>query len=158
MFATRLVQLIEAHADKLAEGLIQKLQDNPRCSELFRKLPPDELKTRTYEIYRNLDEWVLHKTESQIEERYLAIGIRRARQGVPFTHVYWAVTTTKEYLWEYLESEGLLEKPVELLGELDLLHHIERFFDRALYFAAVGYEKVRQEMEAHAAATSAVGR
>jgi hypothetical protein len=158
MFATRLVQLIEAHADKLSEGLLYKLQHDPRCCQLTQKVPPLELKARTFEIYRNLGEWLLNKTDSEIEERYVGVGMRRAHQGVAYSHLYWAVTATKEYLWECLEREGLLEQPVELFGELELLHHLVQFFDCALYFAAIGYENVRKEMDAETAAVLAVGR
>jgi len=149
MFSIRLVKLIEAHADKLAQGLMHSLQTSPRSSELLRKVPADELKSRVQEIYRNLGDWLLNKTESEIEERYTGLGMRRARQGVPFCEFMWAIILTKEYLWEHLQSEGLLEEPVELLGELELLHDLERFFDRATYFAAVGYESAARYAAEH---------
>jgi len=155
MFSIRLVNLIEAHADKLAQGLMHRLKNSPQASELLDKVPADELKSRAHEIYRNLGDWLLKKTESEIEERYTGVGLRRARQGVPFSQLMWAITLTKEYLWEYLESEGLLEQPVELLGELDLLHHVERFFDRAIYFASVGYESALRHEASHRAAAHA---
>ncbi len=149
MFAIRLVQLIELHAEELSKGLMQRLQSSSQCAELLQKVPSDELKRRAQEIYRNLSDWLLSKTESEIEERYIGLGVRRARQGVPFSHFLWAVTFTKEYLWEYLEKEGLLEEPLELLGEIELVHNLERFFDRAIYFAAVGYESGGKSTVAH---------
>lgn len=155
MFATRLVQLIESHADKLAEGLVYKLQHESRCQVFMEKVPAQELRIRTYEIYRHLGEWLLDKTESEIEERYVGVGTRRAHQAVAYSDLYWVVMATKEYLWEYLEREGLLEEPVELFGELNLLHHLEHFFDRALYFTAIGYENVQREKNADAAALAA---
>ena len=158
MFSIRLVKLIEAHADKLSQGLMQSLQTSPRSSELLRKVPADELKRRAQEIYRNLGDWLLNKTESEIEERYTGIGMRRARQGVPLCDLMWAIILTKEYLWEHLQSEGLLEEPVELLGELELLRNLERFFDRATYFAAVGYESAVRHEAAHRPAVPAAAR
>jgi len=140
MFAIRLVHLIEAHADDLSRGLMQRLKSSPQCAELLHRVPAEELERRVREIYRNLSDWLLTKTESEIEERYIGLGVRRLRQGVPFSNFLWAVNLTKEYLWEHLEKEGLLEEPVELLGEIELVHNLERFFDRATYFAAVGYE------------------
>jgi len=158
MFSIRLVKLIEAHADKLAQGLMRSLQTSPRSSELLRKVPADELKSRAQEIYRNLGDWLLNKTESEIEERYTGLGMRRARQGVPFCEFMWAIILTKEYLWEHLQSEGLLEEPVELLGELELLHDLERFFDRATYFAAVGFESAARHEAAYQAGVPAAAR
>jgi hypothetical protein len=39
----------------------------------------------------------------------------------------------------------LLEDPVELLGDIELLHSLERFFDLAAYSASIGYESVHKE-------------
>lgn len=140
MMAIRLVRLIETHADRLSHGLLHKFQHAHHCADL-KKVPAAELKDRSYEIYRNLSEWLTAKSESEIEHRYIALGQRRASQGVALSNVLWAITATKEHLWEFLDSEGFAEKPVEVLGELELLHRIEMFFDRALYYVAVGYEK-----------------
>jgi len=149
MFAIRLVQLIEARAEALSEGLAQKLKSSDRCGELLRRVPPDELNRRAQEIYRNLTDWVLNKTEAEIEDRYIGLGMRRARQGVPFPAFFWAVAETKEYLLEFLRREGFLDEPVELIGEIELTASLERFFDQALYFAAMGYEYVsRSEVRA----------
>ena len=139
MFALRLVQLIEDHADKLSEGLLARLRRSGRCVDLLSLVPPHELKHRTYEIYRNLTDWMLNKTESEIEEKYSSVGARRAHQGVPFSQLLYAIHATKQHLWEYLLQEGLLE-PGELIGEMDMLHQIEHFFDRAVSYAAMGYE------------------
>jgi len=153
MFALRLVQLIEAHAEDLSQGLMHRIQASPHCTELLHKVPAEELKRRSREIYRNLGDWLVSKTESEIEERYLGLGVRRARQGVSFSQFMWAVTLTKEYLWEYLEKEGMLEEPLELLGEIELVHNLERFFDRAIYFAAVGYESAVESEDARTYST-----
>ena len=143
MFALRLVHLIEDHADKLCEGLLNKLKRSDKCDDLLSLVSPHELKQRAYEIYRNLTDWMLNKTESEIAEKYIGIGARRAHQGVPFSQLLYAIHATKQLLWEHLRQEGLLE-PGELIGEMDMLQQIEHFFDRAVYFAAIGYEGVSQ--------------
>ena len=98
MFPAMLIQLIEAHADNLVEGLLRKVSNSDRCRELVRRVPADELKRRVYEIYRHLSDWLLSKTESEIEERYIGLGVRRARQGVPFSELLWTINTVKEHL------------------------------------------------------------
>ena len=140
MFAIRLVQLIETHAEKLSEALIHKLKNADECRELLSIVPAHELKHRSYEIYHHLGDWLLSKTLSEVEERYIGLGVRRARQGVPFSQVMFAVQTTKHVLWDYLLTEGLLE-PEDLIGEMELVRSLGQFFDRALYYAAIGYEQ-----------------
>ncbi|HEY7097002.1 MAG TPA: hypothetical protein VH437_09780 [Terriglobales bacterium] len=158
MFAIRLINLIESRADKLSEGLLSKLEKAPQCRELMKRVPKEEVRRRTFEIYHNLTDWLLSKTEAEIEERYIGLGMRRARQAVPFSAFLWAVGCTKEHLWEFLEAEGMLEQPLELFGELGLAHSMARFFDHLLYSASIGYEAIRQEeaqrLQEHYAAVS----
>jgi hypothetical protein len=145
MFPTRVVQLIEANADGLADGVMCKIKNSVECESLLRAVPEEELKRRAHEIYRHLADWLSTKTESEVEERYVGIGVKRARQGIPFSNYLWAITATKEHLWDYLQREGVLEEPVELWGNRELLHTLDRFFDSALYYAAVGYESVSDQ-------------
>ena len=152
MFAIRLVQLIETHADKLSEALIRKLKNSDEVSELLSMVPAHELKHRTYEIYRHLGEWLIAKTLSDVEERYIGLGVRRARQGVPFSQVMFAIHTTKQVLWDYLLLEGLLE-PEDLIGEMELVRSLGQFFDRALYYTAIGYEQTAKSAPGHASIT-----
>jgi len=140
MLAARLVNLIEAHSQPLSQGLLGKLLASDRTTDL-RKVPEAELAERTYEIYRNLSDWLLNKTEAEIERRYVEIGLRRAQQGVAFSHFLWAIVATKSHLHEFLRREGLVDTTVELIGEMELLQALDQFFDRALYYASVGYER-----------------
>lgn len=149
MFALRMVQLIERHAEQLADELVGRLEHSGDCAQLLRNVPAHELRRGTHEIYRNLSDWLLSKTQSEIEERHIGLGIRRAKQGVPFSELLLAIDSTRECLWEYLEREGLLEEPVELLGELSLLHTLGKFFDRVAYSAAIGYENVHKQRDNH---------
>jgi hypothetical protein len=71
----------------------------------------------------------------------LKIGARRAQQNVPLSEVAWAIMLTKENLWEFSKKETVEERPVEILGELEMLQMLNHFFDRAVYYAAVGYER-----------------
>ena len=140
MFSYRLVRLIEAHADALAGGLEEKVQLSSQVSH-FRNIPAHELRERVYEIYRHLGEWLLGKNELDIEQRYREIGVRRACQKVPLSEVVQAIVLTKENLWEFLKSEAVMDRAVEIMGELELLQMLEMFFDRAIYYAAVGHEE-----------------
>jgi hypothetical protein len=158
MFALRMVQLIEAHATQLSDELMKRLKNSEHCHNLLHKVPAQELKMRTHEIYRNLSDWLLAKTESEIEERYVGLGMRRAKQGVPFSEFLFALDATKECLWQYLQQEGLLEDPVELLGDMELLHSLARFFDGAAYSASIGYESAHKEAEEPAALAAAHSR
>lgn len=139
MLAIRLVRLIEKHAEQLSRELSEKIWNSPRCSDLH-KVPATELEARTHEIYRNLSDWLMDKTETEVERRYTELGQLRAQQGVAYSHFIWAITATKEHLRAFIQREGLAESAIDLHAELELLHLLNQFFDRALYYAAIGYE------------------
>jgi hypothetical protein len=145
MLAGRLVKLIEKHAEELSRELSEKVWNSTRCSDLH-KVPSNELEARTREIYRNLSDWLLNKTEAELEQRYTELGARRAEQGVAYSHFLWAITATREHLRTFVQREGLSDSAMELHGELELMHLLGQFFDRALYYAAVGYERERDRI------------
>jgi len=69
MLAMRLVRLIEAHSEVLSKGLTEQIRKSDRTSD-FRKLPAQELRLAATEVYRNLGEWLLQKTENDIAARF----------------------------------------------------------------------------------------
>jgi hypothetical protein len=140
MLALKMVKVIEKHSDELAEGLLCRLQGSRNCSDM-RKVPPDELRRRSYEIYRNLGDWLLNKTENDIDIVFTELARRRASQGVALSHLLWALLITKEHLWEFMQSERLADQVLELFGELELLWRVDHFFDRALHSSAKAYEE-----------------
>ncbi len=139
MIALRLVHLIETHSEQLTESLIHKLERSSRAADL-RKAPKEEIRERSREVYRNLSDWLLTKTEADIERVYTPLGRHRAEQGVHLSAVCWALMMTEENLWDFLEMEGMREKPLEILGGFELLRLMDSFFDQAIYFATLGYE------------------
>lgn len=147
MLGSRLVALIESHSDELAKGLIEKLCNSTRTTS-FRGVAKEELGTAAHEIYSNLSDWLLTKTESDIELRYSSIGARRAEQGIPLQELVWAIIMSKEHLWAYLQREAVIEGPVAIFGELELLRLLDQFFDRAVYYAAVGYGEAKKRRAA----------
>jgi hypothetical protein len=140
MMLYRLVRLIETHSEALAACLLDRVQSSDATPD-YKSVPPEELNERVYEIYRHLGDWLITKDEFDLEQRYLKIGARRAQQNVPLSQVAWAIILTKDNLWEFLKKESVLERPVEVFGELEMLQMLNRFFDRAIYYAAIGYER-----------------
>lgn len=140
MIAIRLVRLIEQHSDELTDGLLNKFYTSPHTSEL-RRVPERELRNRSHEILRNLSDWLLSKSDGDVELRYREIGALRARQNVSLSDVCWGIFLTKEHIWGFLQREGFLRGALEIYGEMELLRLLDQFFDRAVCYCAEGYEK-----------------
>jgi len=143
MLSLRIVRLIEDHSDELAIGLIDRLRHSSRTVDYF-KIPDDELLQDAAGIYRHLGDWLMNKTETDVEFRYTQIGMKRAEQGVAISDFVWAVIITKENLWRFLQSHSLSDRVFELYGELEFVQWVDQFFDRALYYATVGYQRAER--------------
>lgn len=140
MLSHRFVRHIEDRSDALASGLLHKVQRSERTEAFRSKVPEEEVTQRVYEIYHHLGEWLLDKSEADIERRYTQIGARRAEQGVPLSQLIWAIILTKDNLWEFILDDSYPDRPIEVFGKQELLQLLEQFFERAIYAAAVGYE------------------
>ena len=142
----RLVRLIETHSNELASALLNRVRSSEATADYYL-VPDEDLRERVFEIYRHLGEWLLTRDECDLEQRYEKIGARRAKQTVPLSQVTWAIVLTKDNLWQFLKMHSEMERPVEAFGELEMLELLDLFFDRAIYFAAVGYEKASSELQ-----------
>ncbi len=151
MRAPKLVERMKQNADRMSEAVIDKIKSSPRCKEMLAKISAPEQKCYALNVYSDLISWLASETDSTIEERYMALGSRRAEQGVPFSELFWAVCIASEYLWEYMQQECLLEEPVEFWGGIQLLRSLNQFFDRVVYFALIGYQKAGNRELAYSA-------
>lgn len=140
MRAPKLIQHLKADAGGMSERLFEKIRNSRKCSDLVLRVAAEEHKGYAMGVYHDLVEWLETETDSSIEHRYMALGNLRARQGVPFSNMFWAVRITREYLWDYIQQECLLEEPVEFWGGVMLFRSLNHFFDHVLYFALLGYQ------------------
>jgi hypothetical protein len=139
MLSTRLVQMIEDHAEELTNGVVHDLKSNKRTPH-YHHLSQDELHRRTYGVYRNLSHWLSHKTDEAIEVSYNELAKTRFAEGVPLSEIVFALTLTKYHLRDYIRSAGLMDSAVELYQEQELRRLVGSFFDRAIYHTVRGYE------------------
>jgi hypothetical protein len=123
-----------------ARNLQNRYRECTKCSG-YVNVPESELTEKVYGVYRHLGEWLLGKTEADIQNHYLEIGARRAAQGVPASQVVWMICLVRENLWDYLQKHAELERPAEIFGELELLEMLDKFFHLAIYYAALGHER-----------------
>ncbi len=142
ILAHKLMRVIETHAQPLAETLEAKILRSERCAD-YSRVSAEEMKTLVGGMYGHLGEWLITKTEQDIERRYTTIGERRAEQCIPVSQLVWCIVLVKENLWDYLRDNEDIENTAQIFGELELTQLVDQFFDRALYYAVRGHEQVR---------------
>ena len=140
MLSTRLVRTIETNAEELTAGLLAEVMRNPRTAA-YQKLGREELRSRIYDVYRNLGRWIGEKTETHVEQVYTQLGKLRRSEGIPLSEVVYLAIREKEHLWDYVLRAGVVQSAVELYQEEELNLLIDRFFDKVIYFVVRGYEQ-----------------
>ncbi|MDR4468802.1 MAG: hypothetical protein MRJ68_10975 [Nitrospira sp.] len=142
MLAGRLVKLIEKNSEQLARELSEKVWNSPRCSDLH-KVPPDELRARTREIYDNLSNWLDGQDRSRMNS-----GTPRSAPGV--LNKVWPIATSsgrlrpqKSTCARSFNERDYRIAPWSYMASWSSCISLNQFFDRALYFTAVGYERER---------------
>jgi hypothetical protein len=146
MLGIKLVRLIERHSDTLSRSLTEQIRNSQHTSD-FCKIPAEKLQLAATEVYHNLGEWLLQKTEVDISSRFKAVAARRASEGISLHQFVWALTLTRDHLWKFLRREAFADNVVELHGQLELLQLLNQFFDRAVYYAILGYNEAREQSD-----------
>ena len=141
----RLVHLIETQSEELTANLVREVKGSLWTPD-YRNVPEDELYASVYDLYRHLSDWLLVKDEQQVERRCRRTGAERAAQRVPFSQVAWVVVLTKETLLEFL-MQVKRSGPRDPDGQTKLLQLLDRFFNRAICYAAAGYEEYMSSRE-----------
>jgi hypothetical protein len=150
MYAIRIAHLIDTRADTIVERVIEKLLRN-RDYRILRDVPAQELKRCMRDIYSHLAESLLLNARSNLDERYIALGMRRAQQGVNFSDLVLSLLATKECFWEWIEHELLQGDPQERFEYPEFLIFVSRFFDRIIIAAAIGYDSIHDPGDGHPA-------
>jgi len=138
MLGIKFARLIEKHSESLGKQLVEKLRNSGR-TDSFRSIAEHELLHDIQVLYHNLSDWLMTRTELDIKQYYTKLGIRRAEQRVPIDQFIWAMVLAKEQLWLFMQREAMAEGALELVSELEFVLALEQFFDRALYYAVIGF-------------------
>ena len=72
----------------------------------------------------------------------------RWNDTVQQSQLAWALMMSKRQLWAYIYRESGVDKAFELYSELEFLEMLDSFYDRAVFFALVGYEQEKRAMKA----------
>jgi len=97
LLAHRLMRLIETHAEALAETLEARVASSERCAT-YSRVSSEEVKKLGSVVYGHLGQWLVTKTEEDIERACTMVGTRRAEQGVPASQLLWCIVMMKETL------------------------------------------------------------
>jgi len=139
MSSPQLMRMIEVHGQELSKAVGSDLTANP-ITAAYHRVPREELHRWVYDVYRNLSEWLGREVDEMIETRYNDLGEKRCEQGVPLSQLVYALILTKHHLQDYI-STAQAGSANDVQQRLEVQRSVNRFFDRAIYYAVAGYER-----------------
>jgi hypothetical protein len=141
LISEKLVELIEHNADSLTKQWLAAVQKHPD-TPTYHKFNPDELYRRSYTVYSQLGKWLSKETTKEdIAKYYITLGQQRRKEGFALSEVIQALIITRRHLWLKVISEGLLDTALELYRAMELNNRVVLFFDRAIFYTSLGYER-----------------
>ena len=137
----RLVDLIERNADDLTASYVLSVQRDPRMPR-YRAFDPQEIFRRAHRVYSQLGTWISRETaKEEMKSYWMALGRQRHKEGFPLSEIILSLCHIRRVLWEKVQSEGVLDTALDLYQAMDLHNRVVLFFDRAVYYAALGHEE-----------------
>jgi len=134
-----MLDFIEKNARHMAEMWAQSIRSSPH-STTYQRLQEAEQIRRARDVYDNLGKWLDRDTTlEQIGEAYQEVGKTRYHEGFPLCEVQYGLHCTKKVLWDNILSEGILTNALEIYQALDLVIHLQNFFDLASFYIIRGY-------------------
>lgn len=149
--SSKLVHMIENHAEELTASVIRDLKSNAKTPS-FHGISNLELHDQCYEVYRNLRRWLTEHSEDVIKAFYHRHARLRYAEGIPPCEVIYALILKKTHLRDYIRSSGMVDSAVDLLQEQELQLLIGSFFDKAIYYTVEVYQLERGRELAEVAA------
>ncbi len=144
----KLVDLIEKNADELTKNWLREVKRDPG-TPTYHDFEEDELYSRAFNVYCNLGRWISRDTtKEEIAKHYTNLGAKRYKEGFRLSEVIQALILTRRQMWLKVLADGLLDTALDLNQAIEMYTRVTSFFDRAIFFTAVGYEtKEKEEYE-----------
>ena len=150
MISSKLIEMIEIHANRLTSDVAADLMTNERTRG-FRTVRRGDLEQRIFEIFHHLGNWIGNPKAEMVKTEFTEWGRRRFGQGIPLSEIVYATIVLKQHLRRYIRENGLVDAafprveqeyilPMHLHSLQDLNVLLDKFFDEALYELACGYE------------------
>jgi hypothetical protein len=137
----RLVDLIERNAAELTTNWLAQIRKETSLPT-YHGYDSIELYNRAFRVYSQLGKWISRETtKEEIARDYIALGAQRRKEGFSLSEIIQALFLIRRTLWRKIMDEGLLDTTYDLYQAIELNDRVTLFFDRAIFFTAVGYER-----------------
>ncbi len=149
MLFKKFVSLVETHAEDLTKKWINEVRNNPSTPN-YHNMNEKLLVNRISDLFFRLGKWLSKDdfTDKETVEHFISLGRERALEGLEVSEVIYALILTKAVLWKYVVSQGIINTIIDMHQALEFHNKISNFFDKAIYYIAVGFESPLKKSDA----------
>jgi 8-oxo-dGTP diphosphatase len=141
LLSDELVKVIGENAARIVDLWLSDVSTNP-STKRYRDLDPADLLSRAMVIIGEFDAWLRGaKSENELKRFYISLGRQRGDEMVPLEELISAISLLKKHIFRFTSSTGVWYRLVDIYRVLELGERLVYFFDRAIYYAVVGYGK-----------------
>ncbi len=141
MISEIIVQRIKENAVKLSDRVIEEILTREETKG-YRTLDRHVLYRRIYNVYSMLDAWLSGShVKGEIKTHYTELGRQRFQEEIPLEEVLMALMLIKRHLWLFVQEQNFFDTTFMFHQALEFNNRVVLFFDRAIYFTAMGYQE-----------------
>ena len=136
-----LAKFIEQNAEELTQNWL-RITRNESLTKSYQAFDERTVYERAMKMYQQLGRWIAGEfTKGDIASYYTAVGARRRREGFALGEVIRALIVARRVLWFKIQADEMLGAEMGPDLALNLNNKVLLFYDRAIYYATVGYER-----------------
>lgn len=141
MISEKMVNLIKENASTLTDRVMKDILSREETRG-YRNLNKEILAERVFDVFNRLDSWLMgDKAKAEVRSHYMALGKQRFHEGITLHELVMALMLIKRHLWLYVLEKQFFDSSFEMHQALEFNNRVVLFFDRAIYFSTMGYER-----------------
>lgn len=143
LLINRFIGLIEDHAESLSLKWVEEVRSNSLTSG-YTRFSKKELHDIVFARFRKLGDWIAKQQniDSEIARNFREIGEARAQAGIKSSEMVYALILERDMLIQYTKEQGIVTEGIDLNRVIQFGEQLNFFYDKAIYFSLVGYERV----------------
>jgi hypothetical protein len=134
-----LIAIVESHLENLTNTWVQEVKRSEYL-DTYKNLNDKELYSRGNILFSNLLDWLLKGASNDDAAFYFKeIGIKRIKEGVPLTEVYYALYLEKKVLWSFVAWKDEISGILKAIDAIEFMTVINNYFDLGDFYIIKGY-------------------
>lgn len=135
-----LISIIETRAEQIAKAWYQEVKES-NYTPTIKEMPAEEAMGIALNVYNKLGYWLKPESDHEVQQTYIRFGESLSYRDFRMEEVVMILVLIKRYLWLHLLAEGIMSTNLEIYQALEVNNKVVLYFDRAIYFALIGYKR-----------------